>query len=599
MDLSAATVMTALGHALVHFLWQGALIGALAALALQALRDARPQARYAVACLALLACVLAPLATLLAQLAAATPAPAVFIIGSDVHVGATPAAGEALFGLLPTSEILREFLPWVVALWAAGASAMSLRMAMGLIWIQRLRNAPQDALQAAWQVRLDALATHFGLRRSVALRIVERLDTPVSAGWWKPVVLLPAGLLTRMPTDLLEALLAHELAHIRRHDYLVNLLQNAIEALLFYHPVTWWLSRRIRAEREQIADQLAAEVACAPRRLAVALYELSGMPRTHPPLRLAQAARGGQLMSRIEQLVRPTRRAHPSARIVFPLLGLAAACLATYTYAQATRPAMVATATAGAEAARAARSRGPRESFALVPRDGNSITMWGSTDDIPAIKAAQRTADGEFLWVRRGSSQYVITDPATLAKARKAWSATDASERKMEALEAQMDVHEKKMDALNERMEALTEHAESSPEAKARERAMADMERQHDAIQREQEALQQRMQDVRDDDSAEQERISREMEALSTRLERLSERQSTALEQEMQRLHAPMEALSREMEAASKPMEALGKQMEAIGREHEKAAQQAERELSAVVSEALAKGLARPAPAKP
>lgn len=276
-----ATAIPVLGHALLNFLWQGALIGLLAALALHALRDARPQARYAVACLALLACVLAPLVTIAAQIAATSFATS---DGGEsaqmVSIGIGPQAPATLFDFA-AAHGYDAWLPWIVALWAAGTCVLSLRMAMGLAWIRRRRHAPLDATQAAWQVRLDALARHFGLRRRVALRLVERLDSPVSAGWWRPVVLLPVALLARMPVDMIEALLAHELAHVRRHDYFVNLLQNAVEALLFYHPVTWWLSHRIRIEREQIADQLAAEVACAPRHLARALSELAELRRTH------------------------------------------------------------------------------------------------------------------------------------------------------------------------------------------------------------------------------------------------------------------------------------------------------------------------------
>ncbi len=222
-------------------------------------------------------------------------------------------------------------------MWAAGAGVLSLRMTLGVVWVHRLRNTPQGPSHAPWQARLDELAVRFGLQ-SVALRLVDALESPASAGWWRPVILLPTALISRMPVDLIEALLAHELAHIRRHDYLVNLLQSAVEALLFYHPVTWWLSRRIRVERELIADQVAAQMTGEPRRLALALSELSDFNRTLdssrcPSVHLAQAAHGGHLMSRIEQLVRPGRRTG-GGRMIFPLLGLAAALVAFYAQAQ-------------------------------------------------------------------------------------------------------------------------------------------------------------------------------------------------------------------------------------------------------------------------
>lgn len=608
-----ATFIPALGHALLHFLWQGALIGLLAAVALQALRHARPQTRYAVACLTLLACVLVPLATTLAQLTA--PSVATLYAGTPAplpHISAGPNTPGVLFGFAPPAAQFDAFLPWIVALWAAGTSVMSMRMALGLAWIRRLRHTPQGAAQAAWQVRLDALAMHFGLRRSVALRLVDTLDSPVSAGWWNPVVLLPAALLTRMPTDLIEALLAHELAHIRRHDYLINLLQNAVEALLFYHPVTWWLSHRIRIEREQIADQLAAEVACAPRRLALALSELADLQRTGPPLHLAQAAGGGLLLSRIEQLVRPSQRAHPSARIVFPLLGLAAACIASYSYAQIGKRAPDAMpGTHSMQASRTDRSSA-RDSFAVVRKGDAGITTWGPDGDenMASLQTARRALGGDFLWFVRAGRAYVVTDPALVDRARQAWRETDALDGQMAALSRRMEVHNTKMEALRRRMETLSEDSEPSPAAR---KALREMEalaaRQQELAEQQQKLTQQQQEATQDDvadDAAAQQRLAKQMQALALKQEtlaqeqaRLNEQQSRLMVAENKRLqaqHRPTQAMAREMELASKPMNALGKQMDVLGRKHETAAEQGERAMRTLLSEALARNLAKPVP---
>ena len=468
-----ATIVSVLGHTLLRFLWQGTLIGLLAAFVLHTLRNMRPQARYAVACLALLACVLVPLVSMIAQFAATSSSPMHGMAPPHLQ-GITGADGPGrVLGLgLPAAQF-DPVLPWIVALWAAGSSVLSLRMALGLAWIRSLRHAPQGTAQAAWQVRLDNLAMHFDLRRCVALRLVDTLDSPVSAGWWHPVVLLPASLLTRMPTDLIEALLAHELAHIRRHDYLVNLLQNAAEAVLFYHPVIWWLSHRIRIEREQVADQLAAEVACAPRSLALALSELAELHRARPALHLAQAARGGQLMSRIEHLVRPVRRDHPGARFALPLLGLSAACIASYSYAQIGKP----TPDAMEPAARAAQTnhtRGApvRETFALVRNGDSRITMWGPDDDMTEVQAAKLAGRGDLLWVRRAGQDYVMTDPSLLARARQAWREAEVLSQQIETLSSQMEVHEKNVEAISGGMDALSVTPGTPPDPGAVQREM-------------------------------------------------------------------------------------------------------------------------------
>jgi D-alanyl-D-alanine endopeptidase (penicillin-binding protein 7) len=219
-------------------------------------------------------------------------------------------------------------LPWLVIAWAAIAATLSLRMALGLAWIGRTARSfrPNDQ----WQARLVQLANRMGVNRAVRLRIVDDLASPITAGWWRPVVLVPASLVSGMPPELLEALLAHELGHVKRFDYLVNLGQNVVEILLFYHPAVWWISGRIRAEREHIADELAARAIGEPRRLALALSELERVQFSGA--QLAQAANGGDLMGRIKRLVRPDRQAL-NWKASLPVLGLAALCAAMYAHA--------------------------------------------------------------------------------------------------------------------------------------------------------------------------------------------------------------------------------------------------------------------------
>lgn len=144
-----------------------------------------------------------------------------------------------------------------------------------------------------------------GLRFPVPLKLHDALASPVTVGFFRPLVLLPASLLSGMPVPLIEALLAHELAHVRRWDYLVNLLQSVAEALLFFHPVVWWLSARLRVERELVADALAAQSLQDPAQLATALHQLSLQPATPGHGGLLLSARGGTLLLRIQRLMAP------------------------------------------------------------------------------------------------------------------------------------------------------------------------------------------------------------------------------------------------------------------------------------------------------
>lgn len=450
MHDALATLLPALAQALLHFLWQGVLIGAGAALALRALRGARPQARYAVACAALLACLIAPIATLFAQLAPSLPA----AVGG-LSLDAPRVTAFAPEGLLGVSQLTAS-PPWIVLLWALGACAVAARMALGLIWIRGLSAIADEALAESWQRQLDALARRFDLRRRVTLRIVDGLDTPAAFGGWRPVVLLPAALLTRLPTELIEALLAHELAHIRRHDYLVNLAQVVVEALLFYHPVVWWLSHRIRIEREEVADRLAADCACPPRRLACALSALSELQAEHGAPRLAQAARGGSLFGRVERLLGPAPRARPGARLALAFAGLAAASIASLAYAQATR-------SAGppeySESELVAPRQATRDTYVLVHK-GRALA-WGPRDSADAEALALGLA-GDFFFAHRAGMFYVVTDPALVERASGPWREFVRVERELEALDV----------AYRNTLEAQGGSAHEAQEANALQRAL-------------------------------------------------------------------------------------------------------------------------------
>ncbi|OON62567.1 peptidase M56 [Massilia sp. KIM] len=356
--MSAQALVAALGWTLLDFLWQGAMIGVETALALFALRRARPQARYLVLCLGLLACVIWPAFSLVQRLGEAAGGGGFGpLAGMQGGAGAAGAGWEGL---------VRAHLAWIVLGWAACAGALGLRMAAGLLWIRRAARGKGDP---AWQARLDRLAGEFGIGRAVRLRVVEHLASPLTAGWWRPVVLVPASLVSGMSPHLLEALLAHELAHVKRHDYLVNLCQNVAEALLFYHPVVWWLSHRIRVERELIADDIAARTLGEPRRLALALSELEKLQfSTH---HLAQAANGGDLMSRIKRLLRPDAKAS-NWKAAIPALGLAAMSVAVFAQAAPAAPSKADT-TAIADFASCAKPHYPEQE--LKQNHEGTVTM--------------------------------------------------------------------------------------------------------------------------------------------------------------------------------------------------------------------------------
>jgi D-alanyl-D-alanine endopeptidase (penicillin-binding protein 7) len=304
VSASLSGFVEALGWALVQFVWQGAAIGGGTALLLLLLRHARPQSRYLVACAALFLC---PVLTLSDVYRYST------LQGSSPDLLNPFEAPRQAFDLALVPMTRQHVLAWIVAVWVVGVAGMTVRLAGGLRWIRRIGGPDQSWVDAKWQARASKLASDFGIRRFVSVRVAADFLGPLTVGLRRPLIILPAALLTRMPPDLIEALLAHELAHIKRFDYLVNLIQSVIETVLFYHPVVWWLSRRIRVDREWIADDLAAGLIGEPRRLALALECLSHLqPDRDESMLTAHHAAGGGLLDRIKRLVKPEAR--PSNR---------------------------------------------------------------------------------------------------------------------------------------------------------------------------------------------------------------------------------------------------------------------------------------------
>lgn len=359
-QLCEQPAVEAVGWSLLHFLWQGTVVAMVLAVLLRGLRQAPASARYLAACGALVLmafCLTATITSSLSETArpqsrqvavtrdgtnrdfptATFPTTVPREIGSSDHGEPARVAGPDQHfppvSPLPrstvsqsepagaTGTLVRRLLPWCVALWCSGVVLLSARLCGGWIALQRLRHRGAQPVPFALESRLQRLAAQLRISRTVRLLESTRAQVPMLLGWLRPVILLPATALTGLSPAQLEALLAHELGHLRRHDYLVNLVQTAIETVLFYHPAVWWVSRVIRTEREVCCDEIAVSV-CGDR-LAyagalAAMEELRGVQS-----QLALAGAGGPLLTRIRRLV--GLPAPESSRSAWWLLAAAAA----------------------------------------------------------------------------------------------------------------------------------------------------------------------------------------------------------------------------------------------------------------------------------
>lgn len=279
-------VLVAFAWALLHSLWQGALVGLAAAVLSRRASKSSASTRYAIAHGAL---------WLIAGALVATTAIELDVVNAPIRVAPTPAAAVAA---LAPGEVLALV---VLAAWSLGALLRTGQLAIGLAGVHRLRRRAQP-LPPAWTDALDRLRARMGVRLRVAIAAVADIDGPMVVGVLRPLVLVPLAQATRVPSAALEAALAHELAHVLRHDYLFNVLQSIVDAVLFFNPVVRWLSARARVEREFACDELAVARAVDRLDYACGLAELEGARTSVPP---ALAAHGGSLMSRITRILDP------------------------------------------------------------------------------------------------------------------------------------------------------------------------------------------------------------------------------------------------------------------------------------------------------
>lgn len=292
--LSRQPWVAGLGWTLVHFLWQGALISVLLAV-VRALTGSSltPRGRYWLACVALGCMVTAPVLTF-AALEYATG-------------DRTPAPMRAAISFTTWQQIL----PWLVVTWLGGVALFSARLIGGWRITRRLRAVAVGPVPAEWRKTFEGLLRRMRVTAPVRLLTSSLVTVPTVVGWMRPVILMPVSALTGLPPDQVTALLAHELAHICRNDYLVNILQSIAEAVLFYHPAVWWVSEQIRAEREACCDDLAVEASGDVLVYVRALVDLETRRRAafRDSLNIALAADGGSLVNRVRRLVQPPQPA--------------------------------------------------------------------------------------------------------------------------------------------------------------------------------------------------------------------------------------------------------------------------------------------------
>jgi beta-lactamase regulating signal transducer with metallopeptidase domain len=325
-----------IGWVCVHSLWQCLLVAAILHVALRLIprrSTAQINARYLLSVAALFALPLLSATTYFAsdagpitkrhveQPASATPLTQGVDSTSTSPWGATDGALAIGLGVARVQIArIEPWLPLVSVVWFVGAFLAGLRMVAGWALSRRLVAHAKVATENRWQARVATWCEELGVNKVVRFLVSDAIDSPLVVGWLKPVILWPTAALHGMTPQDVEAIIAHELAHIRRGDVLINLLQACIEVLFFHHPAAWWISAQIRAEREYCADDLAVRMldrSESGTKLSYARALLALEEHRSIPL-LSVAAKGGKLLDRIRRLVGVETTGHSPAR---PLVG--------------------------------------------------------------------------------------------------------------------------------------------------------------------------------------------------------------------------------------------------------------------------------------
>ncbi len=310
----------ALAWTLIHSVWQIGLLALVVAFVASLGRHLSPVKKYRLYSGAFFTVPLMSLATLWAMYHEAVrlnaPVPQ-FNLGAFDMPGSidavtrevvNPSVMETLLAWISPDKLN---LPFIVGIWLVGVLLFSLRFAGGLFAVRRLRKSAAKGCPPEWEAKLSKLADQLGMRRAVKLAESALVSVPMTAGWFKPVILLPVGMLMGIPASQVEMIVLHELAHIKRHDYLVNLAQSVMEILFFYHPAVWWMSDAMRREREHCCDEKVVSVKGDPLAYAKALHMAAMAARSRragsaysvPQTGLALSGPEGELLERIHRIL--------------------------------------------------------------------------------------------------------------------------------------------------------------------------------------------------------------------------------------------------------------------------------------------------------
>jgi len=295
-------IAEAITHTLLHNLWQGMVLVILVAMILHLTKRSTAVWRYRLLTSTLLLFMLVVALTFILEL---YTVPGLDLNLPDLHASNSKDFSALLWQSLNFSlKYVHEHAGLVSVFWMLAVIIQICRLSLGFYVLQRMKLVRTAPVSKFWQQRLQELGMSLGLQHTINLLESGIAQVPVVIGYFKPLILIPVGLITALNQAQVEAILLHELAHIRRKDGLINLIQILMETLLFFNPAVWWLSALIRSERENCCDDITVQHLNSPVDLMGAMVYFEQYRRQQDKLSLAFSGASARMPARMERLLK-------------------------------------------------------------------------------------------------------------------------------------------------------------------------------------------------------------------------------------------------------------------------------------------------------
>jgi len=428
---------------------------------------------------------------------------------------------------------LQTNLPLVVGIWVLGCAILFSRLILGYLWVNSLKNSPKNQFdEKLTQILLD-IKQKMNITKNVQVKVSRIVSLPMIMGVLKPVILIPAGLVSGFSQEQLETILAHELAHLKRHDFLLNGLQSVLDVIYFFHPAMWLLSAQIRKERENCCDDLALEVSGSKLLLAKTLVQLQETIYT-PKLAMAFGKKSYSLLERVQRIVGIGSPRNFNKESIWIVAGL---FVTFFAFAQKNEEQRTVSTSIS-------RSSSTADTLISPKRNETSIVIQDSKNDF-------RIKDNKIFY----NGKEVQLSPEVQEKVNVRLKAVEVNQQQMEVQSKLMEEQSHEMEKFSSQMEVNSKPMEEiSKKMEVVGKKMELASKKHEL------ALKSKNLTKKDEDL-----IWKTFESQIAEYDKEMEQYNIQMDEyasQMDKVSAPMDAISAKMDEISVPMDAISEELD-------------------------------------